>query len=124
MEQAVFDEHEDRVGSLGDCLQQLVLQGEPARREPTHPQRRGLQRRLTLIEPELCDVSNTVEAIKPGPELGRCLLEQHEEQISGVKSELADVAHNIATLDEDETGLEERRFVISKAIFNTCLQIR
>ena len=30
MEQATFDAHEDRVGNLGDRLQQLVLQDKPA----------------------------------------------------------------------------------------------
>ena len=69
------------------------------------------------------DVSNAVEAMKPGPQLDRCLLEQHEKQIRSLKSKLADVLHKIATLDEDDTGLADRRFAISTAIFNTYLQI-
>ena len=73
--------------SLGNHLQELVLQDEPVQREPTDPRRRGLHKRLTLIETELLDVSNAFEAMKPGPELDRCLLKQHEEQISGHKSE-------------------------------------
>ena len=56
-EQAAFDDHEDRVGNFGDCLQ-LVLQDEPARKEPTDPQQNGLHRRSALIETELLDVSN------------------------------------------------------------------
>ena len=56
--------------------------------------------------------------------MDRCLLDQHEEQISGLKSELTDVSCNIATLKEDETSLKDRRSAISKTIFNTCLQIR
>ena len=38
MEQAAFDDHKDRVGNLGDRLQQLVLQDKPVRKEPTDPQ--------------------------------------------------------------------------------------
>ena len=115
---------EDRVGSLEDRLQQLVLQDEPAQKEPTDPQQRGLYRRLTLIETELCDDSNAIQAMQPGPELDCCRLEQHEEQICGLKSELADVSHNMATLDKDDTGLADRKSAILKAIFNMHLQIR
>ena len=63
---------------------------------------------LVLIETELCHIANAIEAIERGPELDCCLLEQHEEQISGPKSELIDVSHNIATLDKNETDLEDR----------------
>ena len=98
MEQATFDDHKYKVGYLGDRLQ-LVLQDEPGRKESRDPQQKGLHRCLPLIETELRDVSNAVEAIIPGPELDHCLLEQHQEQISGVKSEVADVLHNIPTLD-------------------------
>ena len=93
------------------------------RRTSTDPQR-GLNRCLVLIETELRDLANAVEAIERGPELHRCLLEQHEEQISGLKSDLVDVLHKNATLDKDKTGLEDRRSAISKTIFNACLQIR
>ena len=31
IEQVVFDDHEDRVGELGDYLQQLILQDESAK---------------------------------------------------------------------------------------------
>ena len=123
MEQAAFDDHEDRVGNLGNRLQ-LVLQDEPTRKEPRDPQQKGVLRHLALIQTKMCVVSNAVEAIEPGPQLDHCLLEQHEEQISSLKSELADVLHNIATLDEDETGLEDRKSVISKVIFNMRLQIQ
>ena len=62
LEQAAFDEHEDRVGNLGDRLQQLVLQDKPVGKKPTDPQQKGLHRHLALTETELCDVSN---ALKP-----------------------------------------------------------
>ena len=123
MEQAAFYEHEDRVGSLGNYLQQLVLQDKSAWKEAAYPQQSGQHRHLTLIETELCGVSNTVQAMEPGPELDHCLLEQHEGQINGVKSELADISHSIVTLDEDDIGLEDRTFLIWKAIFNSHLQI-
>ena len=40
MEQAIFDDHEDRIGKPGDRLQQLVLQNEPTQKEPIDPSRR------------------------------------------------------------------------------------
>ena len=58
--------------NLGDCLQQLVLQDEPVQKEPTDPQQKGLHRHLALIETDLHDVSNAVEAMEPGPEMDRC----------------------------------------------------
>ena len=126
-EQAILDDHEDRMNEIMDCLTQLShsrssptvvappmgpAQDEPMRTTSTDPQR-GLNRRLVLIETELRDIANAVEAIERGPEFDRCLLEQHEEQISGLKSKLIDVSCNIATLDKDETGLEDRRCAIS-----------
>ena len=103
LEQGNFDEHENRIAD---------------------PIQKGLNRRQTLLDTELRDIAGAVEAMEKGPELHRCLLEQHEEQISGLKSELTDVSRIIATLEEDKTGLKDRRTAISKAIFNTCLQIR
>ena len=61
--------------------------------------------------------------MEPGPELDLCLLKQHEEQINGVKSDLADVSYNIVTLDEDNSGLIDRRSEILKVIFSMHLQI-
>ena len=112
------------LANLGDRLQQLVLQEEPTQKEPTDPLQKGLHKRLIFKETKLRDIASTVEAIERGPELDRCLLKQHEEQISGLKSELTDVLHNIATLEEDETGLKDRRLAISQTIFNNCLRIQ
>ena len=96
MEQAIFDECKDRIGEFGDCLQQLVLQDEPTQKEPTDLLQKGLHGCLTFIETELRDIANAVEAMERGPELDCCLLEQHDEQNSGLKSELIDVSRIIA----------------------------
>ena len=116
MEQAIFDEHEDTIGDLGNRLQQLVLQDEPTQKELTYPLQKGLHVRLTFIDTELRDIASAVETIERGPELDHFLLEQHEEQLSGLKSELSDVSRKIATLEEDETGLKDRRSAISKTM--------
>ena len=60
----------------------------------------------------------------PGPELDHCLLQQHEEQISGLKHDLTNVSPTIVTLDYDNTGLANRRYTISKVIFDMHLQIQ
>ena len=59
----------------------------------------------------------------PGPELDRCLVEHHKEQISGLKNEVTEVSHNIVTTHEDNSGRADKRSAISKAIFSTHLQI-
>ena len=63
-EHAIFDEHEDRIGNLGDHLQQLVLwdksatappMGLEAAAEPSWLSRRRLQRlRCRLISYSVC----------------------------------------------------------------------
>ena len=60
VKQAAINDHEDRVGNLGDCIQHLIRQNVPVWKEPTDPQRRGLHGHLALIETELWDVANTV----------------------------------------------------------------
>ena len=79
---------------------------------------------MAFIEAELHDVSNAIEAIELGPELDHWLLEQHKEQISGLKTELTDIWHNIVTLDEDYFGVADKTSVIIKAIFSTRLQFQ
>ena len=88
------------------------------------PQQKGLHRRLTLIKTEMHDDANAIEAMKPGPELDHCLLKQNEEHINSLKSKLEDISHNIITLDDDDTGLADRRYTSLKAIFNMHHQIR
>ena len=78
----------------------MVLQDEPARKEQTDPQQKGVHRHLVLTETEVCDVSNVIEGTKPGPELDCCILKQHHEHINHLKRELTDVCHNIVTIDE------------------------
>ena len=123
MEETALHDHKDWVGNLLDRVQQLVVLDEPAQKEPADPQQRGLPSHLALIETELCDVSNPIETIEQGPEVDHCLLEHHKEQVSGLKSELTDVLHNIVTLDDDKFGLAGRISTISKAIFNMHLQM-
>ena len=63
------------------------------------------------MDTELRDIASAVEAIERGLELDCCLPEQHQEQISGLRSELTDVLHDIATLEEDETGLKAELYL-------------
>ena len=89
------------------------------------PQERGLHRHLVLIEAELQDVSNTVEAMAPGSDLDHCLLEQHQHQQhqelnSGLTSDLMDVSHSIVTLDNDNSDQADKTSTISKVISNSC----
>ena len=123
MEQAALDDHEHRVGNHEGHLQ-LVLQDEPVRKQPTDRQQKSLHRDLVLIKTEMRNVANTVEVLELGSELDVCLLKQHEEQISSIKGKLANISHNIVTLDKEYIGMVDRRFAIWKAIFSTHLQIR
>ena len=84
MEQANFDEHEDRIGKLGDCLQQLIPQDESAKEELTAPPMRLEEaaepsqlscQRLQRLESSLRSVKATIESLTPGPDLDACLVE-------------------------------------------------
>ena len=57
MEQAAFDDHEDRVGNLADQLQ-LVMQNGTARKEMRDPQQKGLHRQLVFVETEMHDIAS------------------------------------------------------------------
>ena len=94
------------------------------RKKPTDSQQKGLHRCWALVEAELRDVTNAIEAIEPGPHMDRCLLKQHKEQISSLKSELTAVLHKIGILDEENSSLVDKRSVILKVTSSTRLQIR
>ena len=102
--QAVLDEDDDRVIDLSYRLRQL-------------------------LSPNVCDskaepVANTIEAIETTPDTGRCLLQQHDEQVNYITMELIDTSRQMASIDEDTSELEDLEKRISKAIFKTSLQAR
>ena len=56
---------------------------------------------MEWIERCLNETASLVEGITPMPNMDRCLLEHHNELISGLKQELLEVSHNISSIDGD-----------------------
>ena len=122
-EQAVLDEHNDRITGLLDRLERLATPARGEENDRPDP-KRSLQRRLLHLEGNLRNVSDTVSAIENKPEVDRCLLEQYDEQQNGFKLELYDISRSILSIDGDVSELSDHEAMISKAIFGICLKIR
>ena len=65
-----------------------------------------------------------MKKVKSSPNMDRCLLEQLEEQLGGLKLELSDVSRSILALTEDTTVQTEEETRTSRGIFKACLYIR
>ena len=104
LEQANFDEHEDRIGEFGDRLQQLILQNQSVKGELTGPPM-SLEaaaelswlssQRLQHLECSLRSVKANIESPTLGPDLDACLVQHLQEQVGRFRAELSDVARDI-----------------------------
>ena len=121
-EQAILDEHDERVAKLTDRLQTLTTRPKK-RGEPTEEQKL-LRKRLEYIESNIGDIKDVVGLIAPGPDMDRELVEEYREQIGTLKQELMDVSRRILALKEDDTGLARQESGISKLILQANVLIR
>ena len=67
---------------------------------------------------------NTSESIDGECEVDTYLVNQCEHQVNELNKELADVSHEILLLEHDDEDLSQKKTKLSKAMLNTCLQIR
>ena len=65
-----------------------------------------------------------IESISPDSEIDSCLLLQYEEQLGGLKTELASVSHDIISLSEDDGGLSEENERLGQILFDVRLKIK
>ena len=121
-EQAILDDHDDKVTYITVHLDHLTS------REDTSVKLEGetqllLHKRLANIERSIQRVNARIEPITPGPDVDRYLLEQYEDQMSGLKLKLFDVSRSIVAM-KDSADLLDEEARMSNGIFNVCLKIR
>ena len=78
-EQAILDNHDDRITGVLDALERLA---KPVSGEEKHKPdpKQSVQRRLLHLEGKLRKVSDTVSAIEEKQELDQCLWEHYNKQ--------------------------------------------
>jgi hypothetical protein len=125
-EQGILDDHDDKVASLSSWLQQFISKLSSAHSSASMDSnpKQHLTRRLSRLERDLKLIVTTVDTITPGSEVDTCMLQQYEEQLSGLKAELARISTDILMLDEEDAGLSDRESALSKSHFEVCLKIR
>ena len=120
MEQSALDEHDNKVADLAVCLQQLASEtsATPLSSVSELDPHRCLHKRLGRLENDLQLVASGVESISSDSEVDTYLLRQYEEQLSGIKTELMSISHDILALDhEQDTKLNQ-------AVFDVRLRIK
>ena len=121
-EQAILDEHDERVADLTDHLQTPAAR--PKERGEATEEQKLLRKRLEHIQSNIGDMKDVVGLMAPGPNLDRELVEEYREQIGTFKQELMDVSRRILALTHDDTGLAHQGSGISKLILQANVQIR
>ena len=114
-EQAAMDNHDDRVTVLFNHLERLATPEEREEKVKLDPQQH-LHRRLQHVERNLQKVADAVSSAADQPEVDHCLLEQLDEQVSGLKLEGVNVSCNIVSLDRDVSELTDYETSISQSI--------
>ena len=122
-EQAVIDDHDNKVTELFTRILRLTMEEEREEEAKLDP-RKHLSKRLQHLERNLRTVATAVSSAVEHPRVDRCLLEQYDEQLNGFRLEVFDVTRSILSLDGDVSELSESEASISKIIFDTSLQIR
>ena len=125
-EQAVLDEHDDRLADFTVRLQQLTPSRLPSPPPPSTESESGrhLSKRLSYLKKELEAVVRGVESTESSEETDPCLLAQYEEQLSGLKAELASISRDLLSLDDVDGSLTEQQERLSLSIFDIRLKVK
>ena len=129
-EQAILDDHEDRMNEIMDHLTQLShskssptivapSMGLETKAEPS----RLLRRRLNHMESTLRSINSTIETLTSGPGLDACLVQHIEKQISRISAEDSDLTRDILALEHEDHDLLDLSSTLAKTLFNVSLQI-
>lgn len=120
-EQDVFDEHEEKLSNLTVALEQIISDCKSGSKTVTVSQ---LEKRLHHVERNLDSVVATVDVEAVRSKIDVCLLQQYEDQLTDIKTELSSIAREIITLDFDATALSDLEAKLSKRRFDTSLKLR
>ena len=128
-EQTVLDDHEDKVEDLMERQEDLVVTTGPVMHDEfslgDHRPVVGLitnaehlSQRLSQVHSSLMKVKRVVE----DKELDMCLLEEHEESLKSIDTDLHGIKRDMLLIDDDESlagkapGLEKASFALCVAI--------
>ena len=123
-EQETLDQHDDDVTSLAVRLQKLITASSATPTNSDH--RKVLMHKLQHLEKSLTVVSENVSSLSSRPE-DVCRLQQHEEQLSDYKKDLAEFRNSLLSSSIEEgdelLGLHsalEKRFSIVLSRLRSC----
>ena len=121
-EQETLDQHDDDVTSLAVRIQQVITISSAT---PTNlDQRKTLSRKLQHLDKNLSLVSETIKTLSSRAE-DVCRLQQHEEQLSDYKKDLADFRNSLLSLELAEGDeLMGLHTTLEKRFFDCSLQIK
>ena len=128
-EQSALDDHDDRIIILTSRLQRLT---EDERSRP-FPMPRPLtidpgspvlvSRRLDRVEKNLRSLSTALESLT-GEDIDVCIVRGHEEQLTGLKYELANVSQAILAMPTTSDDLVTRESALDKTAFDVGVKLR
>ena len=111
-EQAVLDEHDDKVTYITVHLDHLTNREDASVSVKVDGKTQQLLHKcLANIERSIRRVNVGIEPITPGPDVDHCLLEQYMDQISRVKLELFDVLQSIVAVKDSANLLDRDPYI-------------
>lgn len=124
-EQAIFDEHDEKVTQLSLRLQVLGLEDSEARPPSTSDAdtSQHLEKRLRYISDTLETIRDSVSHLVTGRGFDDCLLQVSEKRVDKLTSELSDVTRDILCTKDDERSLMAEEATIEKELFALNLKI-
>ena len=117
-----LDQHDDDVTTLTVRIQRLITLSSTTPTNSDH--RKVLMRKLQHLEKSLSLVNETVSSLSSRSE-DVCRLQQHEEQLSDYKKDLADFRNSLLSMDlEEGDELLALHATLEKRFFDCSLQIK
>ena len=121
-EHETLDQHDDDVTSLAVRLQKLITASSATPTNSDH--RKVLTRKLQHLEKSLTVVSKNVSSLSSRPE-DVCRLQQHEEQLSDYRKDLAEFRNSLLSSSiEEGDELLGLHSALEKRFFDCSLQIK
>ena len=124
-EQKTLDEHEERLSLLTVIVRQIITDCEESMKASTIvPPNKQLAKRLQRVEQGLGMITDAVDAEIAKSTVDYCLLQQHEDQLNDIKTELSSIARDILALEVDDAPLSTLEDKLSQHRFDLSLKLR